>query len=107
MMFTFGSQGDDGLFEFVQNKKGHIYTWPNEKLARSFYEETGDHIGHIYQVDPDLDMATLVHAGKNELSAPVHVNVTDQQRVALYKSFVYKSLLAWVPVNETIEVPYV
>jgi hypothetical protein len=97
MMFCFGSQGDNGLFEFVQNKKGHIYTWPSEKIARSFYEETGDQIGHIYQIDPDLSMATLVQASKSGLGAPQLVIVTEEQKPALYESFVYKSLLAWVP----------
>ncbi len=101
-MFSFGSQSsENGLFTFVQDK-GHVYTWPDEKTARSFFEESGNKFGHIYRIDSDLSMAHLVEIGKNNQSAPVMVELTEKQKTALYESFVYKSLLAWAPVPGTV-----
>jgi hypothetical protein len=103
MVFVFGGQSsENGLFTFVQNSKGHIYTWPDEKTARSFFEESGNRVGHLYQLDPDLSMARLVKEGKNTLFAPQTVEPTEKQKIALYNSFVYPSLLAWTPNPETV-----
>ncbi len=102
MMFAFGSQSpDNGLFTFVQNND-HVYTWPDEKTARSYFEESGSRVGHLYQVDPDLSMARLVKVGKNDKSAPALVEPTEKQKIALYASFVYPSLLGWAPVPGTV-----
>lgn len=102
MVFAFGSQQESGLFVFIQNR-GCIYTWPDEKTARSFFAEVVVPC-HIYQVDPDLSIARLVEKGKNDTAAPQMVALTEEQKAALYKSFVYKSLLAWAPIPETVSV---
>ncbi len=105
MVFVFGAQSpENGLFTFVQNSKGHIYTWPDEKTARSFFEESGSRIGHLYQVEPDLSLAHLLTKGKNNQSAPALVELTEKQKTALYTSFVYPSLLTWAPVPGTVMV---
>ncbi len=102
MVFAFGSQSPDtGLFTFVQNN-GHTYTWPDEKTARSYFEEGGNRVGHLYQLDPDLSMAHLLKAGENDLLTPQMVEPTEKQKIALYESFVYPSLLAWTPNPETV-----
>jgi len=99
MVFSFGSQSpENGLFTFVQSSKGHIYTWPDEKTARSFFKECKGKVGHLYQIDPDLSMARLIMVGKNDKSAPAMVEPTEKQKIALHASFVYPSLLTWAPV---------
>jgi hypothetical protein len=100
MMFAFGSQSENGPFTFVQDKD-HVYTWPDEKTARSYFE-TAKRITHLYQIDPDLSEARLLQAGNTHLGAPPIVELTEKQKIALYESFVYKSLLAWVPIPETV-----
>lgn len=103
MVFAFGSQSpENGLFTFVQNNSGHVYTWPDLKTAQSYFEECKGSVGHIYQIDPDLSMARLVKVGKNKLSSPAMVEPTERQKIALYTSFVYPSLLTWAPVPETV-----
>ena len=105
MVFAFGSQSpENGLFTFVQNNAGHVYTWPDEKTARSYFEESGNRVGHLYQIEPDLSMAHLVEVGKNSLSSPTMVEPTEKQKITLHASFVYPSLLAWAPVRETVTV---
>ena len=102
MVFSFGSQQESGLFAFIQNGD-HVYTWPDEKTARSFFEEVVVPC-HLYQVDPDLSIARLVERGRNDLAAPQMVALTEEQKAALYQSFVYKSLLIWAPIPETVMV---
>lgn len=102
MVFAFGGQSSDtGLFTFIQDND-HVYTWPDLKTARSYFEESGSKVGHLYQIDPDLSMAYLIEVGKNDQSAPAMVEPTEKQKIALHASFVYKSLLAWAPVPETV-----
>jgi hypothetical protein len=103
MVFAFGSQAESGLFAFIQNEKGHVYTWPNVETAKSFFTEVVVSC-HIYQVDPDLSIARLIEKGKNDLAAPQMVALTEEQKAALYKSYVYKSLLAWAPIPGTVSV---
>jgi hypothetical protein len=100
-MFGFGSQAENGLFSFVQDK-GHVYTWPDKKTAVVFFRESGDKLGHLYQIEPDLSIARLIETGSIDLVAPQLVELTETQKTALYNSFVYKSLLAWAPRTETI-----
>ena len=100
MVFAFGRQLECGLFTFIQYK-GHTYTWPDEKTARSFFKEVIVPC-HLYQIDPDLSIAQLIQQGENNLAAPQMVALTEKQKTALYQSFVYKSILAWAPIPETV-----
>jgi hypothetical protein len=100
-MFAIGSQAENGLFSFVQNNSGHIYTWPDKKTAMVYFQESADRLGHLYQIEPDLSIARLIETGKGGAS-PQLVELTETQKTALYQSFVYKSLLAWAPRTETI-----
>jgi len=94
-MFAFGSEGGEG-FVFVQTNKGHVYTYPSEEIAREYFPCVLHH-SHLYRLDMDLSMARLIEEGNNTLGAPAEVEPTEQQKEALYKSYVYKSLLAWAP----------
>ena len=99
-MFCFGSE-TNGIFTFVQNSQGHVYTWPSEKLAREYFN-SAEHMSHLYRLDLDLGVAHLVEQGDNLLGAPAQVEPTWDQKAALFESFVYKSLLEWTPM-ETID----
>lgn len=101
-MFCFGSE-TDGVFTLVQNEKGYVYTWPDEKTAQEYFKAAKVPC-HIYQIDPDMEMAALIENGKNTLGAPQLVRLLEDQKQAIYKSFVYKSLLAWTPYPEAVEV---
>lgn len=104
-MFAFGAQTDDG-FVFVQTEKGDVYTYPNEKLAREFFLAGIKVHSHLYQLLPDLSVAVLIEASNNlhlkEESAPTEIEPTEKQKHALWKSYVYKSLLAWAPFPEDV-----
>lgn len=100
MVYAFGSQLECGLFEFVQTGK-HTYTWPDEKTAQSFFKEVVVEC-HLYQIDPDLSIARLLQKGENNQAAPSLVALTEEQKKALFDSFVYKSILAWAPLPETV-----
>jgi hypothetical protein len=97
-MFAFGAQYENG-FNFVQTSEGHTYTYVTEALAREYFDCVKSH-AHLYQVDPDLQQATLVEQGDNVLPSPEQVQTTEKQRLALWESFPYKSLLAWAPIPE-------
>lgn len=99
-MFTFAFETNE-VFTFIRGRDGHIYTWPTEKIAREFFT-SGKHIAHLYQLDLDLSVARLIAKGDNTLGCPAEIYPNDIQKTALYASFVYKSLLEWVPVGEFI-----
>jgi len=94
-MFAFGSQTDDG-FVFVQ-ANGHVYTFPTEREARKSFPGVKSH-AHLYHVALDLKTAHLIEIGDNP-PAPEAVETTEEQRLALYESYPYKSLLCWCPLE--------
>ena len=98
-MFCFGREGGKG-FTFMQTSKGHVYTWPTEEIAREYFP-CARHHSHLYRLDMDLSMARLIEEGNNTMGAPAEYEPTETQKEALYKSFVYKSLLNWAPCEES------
>ena len=99
-MFAFGLIVDD-QFKFVQTSDKHVYTYPSETLAREYFRYATHH-SHLYRVDNDLSVAHLIEAGDNTQPAPHVVTLTEDQKLALWSSYVYKSLLAWCPYPETV-----
>jgi len=102
-MFCFGSE-TDGVFTLVQNEKGYVYTWPDEKTAREFFE-VAQCEAHLYQVMMDLSVGWLIERGDYPVGSPAEVFPNEEQKRALFDSYVYKSLLEWAPLEQTIEVP--
>jgi hypothetical protein len=100
-MFAFGSGTEDG-FVFVQTSNGHVYTYPTEANAREYFGCVKTH-SHLYQLDNDLGVARLVEQGDNLNPAPAEVEPTEEQKLALYSGYPYKSLLAWAPIPEAID----
>jgi len=98
-MFVFGSVVDE-LFVFTQ-KENHIYTWPNEELAREFFESVKDRY-HLYMIDPDLSQGVLVQRGTGTGEAPPVIIPSEIQKQLLFDSYVYKSLLSWLPPEEML-----
>lgn len=94
-MYAFGVVVD-GHFIFTQNRKEHIYTWPDEKTALEYFE-SGKRVAHLYHVEPDLSRATLVKRGVCEGEGPELVIPTETQQMGLFQSYIYKSLLLWSP----------
>ena len=94
-MFAFGAEYDTG-FGFVQTSKGAVYTYSSEAHAREYFPCVTHH-AHLYRIDVDLGVARLVEEGENTQGAPAEVEPTEEQQEALYKSYVYKSLLQWAP----------
>lgn len=98
-MFAFGSVVE-GSFAFVQSSIGHIYTWADERTAGEFFESVKNRY-HMYQVDNDLSHARLVEQGSVG-EAPSEVILSETQKLQLYESYIYKSLLAWFPPEEML-----
>ena len=92
-MFCFGCQTDEG-FVFVQSDE-HVYTFPTVALSQEYFDCVKTH-SHLYSVDSDLSVARLLEAGDGP-GAPAEVEPTEEQKLALWSSYVYKSLLAWAP----------
>ena len=99
-MFAFGAVFD-GSFVFTQGRDGHTYTWPNEKVAREFYESVVDKY-HLYEVSDDLSLVTLIQCSKSEVDAPTGFEPNEDQKLELFNSYVYPSLLAWSPPEEML-----
>ncbi len=99
-MFAFGAVSG-GSFVFAQSKDGHVYTWPNEKVAREFYESVKDQY-HLYEVNDDLSVVTLVQRGGDGIEAPREFEPNEYQKLQLFESYVYPSLLAWSPPEEML-----
>ena len=99
-MFVFGSQTDDG-FILVQDGD-HVYTYASEPLAREYFECVKTH-SHLYRLENDLSVARLVERGDGPHPAPKKVEPTEEQKLALWQSYVYKSLLAWAPYPDEVE----
>jgi len=94
----------DGMLNLIQNSKGHIYTWPDEKTAREFFEVATCE-AHLYQITMDLSVGRLIERGDYMVGSPIEVFPYEDQKKALFNSYVYKSLLEWTPLEQTIEVP--
>lgn len=100
-MFAFGSE-TDGVFTLVQNEKGHVYTWPDEKTAHEYFEAAQCET-HLYEIGMDLSVARLVTRGDHPMvGSPGEVYLDDAQKLALYQSYVYKSMLEWFPTEEYV-----
>lgn len=98
-MFVFG-HGHNGKFNLVKDGS-HVYTFPTEELARECFHCVSPH-SHLYQVDTDLSTAHLIKVGDNALSAPEEVKLVEEQKLALWSSYVYKSLLSWAPYPDEV-----
>lgn len=96
-MFCFGSE-TEGVFTFVQTADGHVYTFPSEAIAREYFG-SAKHMAHLYRLDLNLGVAHLVEQGNNMLGAPETAKPTEEEKAALFESFVYKSLLEWAPLE--------
>ena len=94
-MFCFGSE-TEGVFTFVQTANGYVYTFPSEALAQEYFG-SAKHMAHLYRLDLDLGVARLIEEGDNMLGAPETAKPTEEQKLALYESYVYPSLLEWTP----------
>ncbi|MHC4297982.1 MAG: hypothetical protein ACYS7Y_11815 [Planctomycetota bacterium] len=99
-MFAFAAQDGDEVV-FVQTSKGHVYTFPTEKLAREYFGPV-KHATNIYQLEMDLSIARLIEAGDNIGSAPAEFEPTEDQKHGLWASYVYKSMLEWAPYPEDV-----
>jgi len=99
-MFAFGCQTDEG-FVFVHSSSDHVYTYPTESLAREYFGCVKMH-SHLYRLEPDLSAAYLVEQGDNVTGAPQEVERTEEQKCALWHSYVYKSMLAWAPYPDEV-----
>jgi len=102
-MFAFAFE-TDGVLSLVCSPVGHVYTWPDKKTALEFFEVAKCE-AHLYQFTMDLQMGHLVERGDTDLEGPDEVYPDDEQKTALFKSYVYPSLLEWTPLEQTIEVP--
>lgn len=91
-MFAFAFE-TDGVLSLIHTR-GHVYTWPDEKTAREFFNPA---IAHLYQFRMDLQVGHLVERGDNGLEGPDEIYPDDGQKEALFKSYVYPSLLEWTP----------
>ncbi len=101
-MFALGLE-TSGVFTLIQNGKGHVYTWPLEGIAREFFEVAKCE-AHLYQFEIDLSIGRLVERSNTTVGSPDEVYPTESQKMALFKSFVYPSLLEWTPLEQTLEV---
>jgi len=73
----------------------HIFTCPTAALATTDFQGVRNY-AHLYSFDPDLEIGRLFEPG-DTLDAPETFEPTEEQKEALYESFVYKSLLNWAP----------
>lgn len=84
----------NGQMEFIAyNDK--IFTYPTAALAQVDFKRIRDQ-AHLYSIHPNLGVATLLERG-SLAGALDEFEPTEIQKCLLYKSFVYKSLLEWVP----------
>ncbi len=97
-MFTFVSFDDQP--DFIQTPQGKVYTYPSEAEALTYFGCIR-HRAHLYRVEPDLSLATLMEVGDGE-SPPMTFVPTEEQKESLYESYVYKSLLFWKPIPRTL-----
>ena len=102
-MFAFGAV-IDGEFTFVQEANGHVYTYPTESLAFEYFDCIKEH-SHLYRLDSDLGVARLVKSALNANPAPAAIEPTEEQKLGLWSSFIYKSLLSWAPYPDDVTVP--
>jgi hypothetical protein len=105
MMFVFASVVD-GKLNLVQNSRGHVYTWADEKTALEYFKAATCQ-AHLYQVNMDLSVGVLITRGEHpgHIQSPNEIHPSEKQKRALFDSYVYKSLLEWTPLEETIETP--
>ncbi len=98
-MFAFGYEKDEG-FVFVQTDKGFVFTYPTAALAQESFNGIRRY-ANIYQLESDLSVACLLEAG-DENGAPEHVEPTEEQKIGLWSSYIYKSMLDWAPRPEEV-----
>jgi hypothetical protein len=72
-----------------------IFTYPSIALAAIDFRGIEDQ-AHLYRIDVDLSTARIEKRGSLP-GAPDEFKPTDNQKRLLYQSYVYKSLLEWVP----------
>lgn len=103
-MFVFASM-TEGVANLVQNSKGHVYTWPDEKTAREYFEVCKCE-AHLYQVSMDLYEAWLIELGdhQSQIENDESFLLTEDQKKTVFDSYVYKSMLEWTPLEQTLEV---
>ena len=98
-LFAFGCGGGTNEIEFVG--KDHVYTFATEELAREYFHCVTTH-SHLYRLENDLSAALLVEKGTGPHPAPERATPTNEQKIALWSSYVYKSLLSWVPYPDEV-----
>ena len=94
-MFVFGCGGGTNEINFVQQGE-HVYTFPTEALAQEYFHCVTTH-SHLYRLENDLSVARLVEKGTGPHPAPEAAVPTEEQKLALWSGYVYKSLLSWAP----------
>lgn len=98
-MFAFGVVKREE-FTFVQGYDDHVYTWADVKTAREFFESVKDRYS-LYEIENDLSCARVVEIG-GASEVPIEYTISEDEKLQLYKSFTYKSLLAWSPPEEML-----
>jgi hypothetical protein len=97
-MYAFGYEKDDE-FTFVQTEEGVVYTYPTEALAREYFDGV-KHYASLYEIESDLSIAYRLESG--DTAGELVVEPTEDQKIALWSSYVYKSMLDWAPRPEEV-----
>jgi len=100
-MFAFHNGSD-----FLRVPNGDIYTYPTMQEALTDFKCVSK-LWNVYQVELDLSEAELVDVEvEKKLVGPrpadQYIELTDDQKDSMFRSFVYKSLLCWEPEVETV-----
>lgn len=86
--------------ELVQTSEGHVYCYSSEKEARGYFNCV-KMSASLYQLYPDLSEGTLVDAGDVCCPDPPQTWAPgEEQKVGLYESYPYKSMLHWRPIPQ-------
>lgn len=72
----------------------HIFTYPHARLAKADFKGVRKY-AHLYRIDVDLSTARIEIRGESR--GPDEFAPTEKQKRMLFQSYVYKSLLEWVP----------
>jgi len=72
-----------------------VFTYPTKHLAHIDFRGIEDQ-AHLYRIDVDLSTARIEERGTLP-GSPGTFEPTELQKQLLFKSYVYKSLLEWVP----------
>ena len=90
-MFAFAFDRNGMTFVRVSD---HIFTYPHADRAKADFKGVRSY-AHLYRIDVDLGMARIEERGEAE--GPDEFEPTEKQKRLLFQSYVYKSLLEWVP----------